>query len=32
VTQEFTQASTNFGKTTEKQGQRIVQLGVNYTF
>ncbi len=32
VTQAFTQTNTNFGITTEKQGNRIIQLAVKFYF
>ena len=32
VTGGFTQADTNFGKTTEKQGQRIVEFAAKFFF
>jgi hypothetical protein len=32
VTGAFTQADTNFGKTTEKQGQRIVEFAAKFFF
>jgi len=32
VTQQFTQSNTNFGITTEKQGNRIIELAVKFYF
>ncbi len=32
VTQQFTQTNSNFGTTTEKQGNRIIQLAVKFFF
>jgi hypothetical protein len=32
MTQQFTQSNTNFGKTTVKQGSRVVEFGAKFTF
>jgi len=32
VTQGISQVDTNFGKTTEKQGQRVVELAAKFFF
>jgi hypothetical protein len=32
VTQAITQANTNFGITTQKQGQRVVEFGAKFYF
>ena len=32
ITTPFTQTNTNFGKTTEKQGARVVELVVRFIF
>ncbi len=32
VSQAITQANTNFGKTTQKQGSRIIEFGAKFFF
>ncbi len=32
VTQAITQSNTNFGKTTQKQGSRIIEFGAKFFF